>query len=84
VTEHRQRGFDGFNHVWTLMERPDRTREESAVLHEVHAAARRANAIVGEADAARRDEARANELGEQIEEADAREHHFEALERLPW
>lgn len=84
MTEHRQLGFDGFNHVWTLMERPDRTREEDdAVLHEVHASADRANAIVGDTEAARRDEARASELGEQIEEEDAREHLFEALETLP-
>jgi hypothetical protein len=63
------------------MERPDRTREEGAVLHEVHAA-ERANAIVGDAEAARRDEARANELGGQIEEEGARGHLFEALETL--
>jgi hypothetical protein len=84
VTEHRQLGFDGFNHVLTLMERPDRTREEDdAALHEVHASADRANAIVGDAEAARRDEWRARELGEQIEEEDAREYPFEALETLP-
>jgi hypothetical protein len=72
---------DAYNQVWTLMEKPDRAGvEEDAVLHEVHASADRANAIVGNAEAARRHEARACELGEQIGEEDAREHLFEALE----
>jgi hypothetical protein len=40
VTKHRQLGVDAFNHVWTLMEKPDRTREEDdAMLHEAHASA---------------------------------------------
>jgi hypothetical protein len=72
---------DAFNQVWTLIEKPDRTDEEDdAAPHKVHASADRANAIVGDAEAARRHEARASELGEQMEEEDAREHLFEALE----
>jgi hypothetical protein len=40
VTEHRQLGVDAFNHVWTLMEKPDRTPEEDdTMLHEAHASA---------------------------------------------
>jgi predicted ATPase len=38
VTDHRQLGVDAFNHVWTLMDKPDRTREEDdQMLHEAHA-----------------------------------------------
>ena len=35
---HRQLGVDAFNHVWTLLEKRDRTREEDdEMLHEAHA-----------------------------------------------
>ena len=38
MTQHRQLGVDAFNHVWTLMEKPDRSREEDdEMLHEAHA-----------------------------------------------
>jgi hypothetical protein len=38
VTDHRQLGVDAFNHVWGLLEKPDRTREDDdEMLHEAHA-----------------------------------------------
>jgi hypothetical protein len=38
VTDHRQLGVDAFNHVWTLIEKRNRTREEDdEMLHEAHA-----------------------------------------------
>lgn len=83
MTEHRQLGDEAFNHVWTVKENPDRAREEDdAVLHEVHASADRADPI-GDAEAARRREARASELGEQRVGEDDRERLFQALETLP-
>jgi hypothetical protein len=40
VTDHRRLGVEAFNHTWTLMEKPDRTREEDdEMLHEAHASA---------------------------------------------
>jgi hypothetical protein len=40
LTDHRQLGVDAFNHTWTLMEKPERTREEDdELLHEAHASA---------------------------------------------
>jgi putative NIF3 family GTP cyclohydrolase 1 type 2 len=84
VTERRQPGVDAYDHAWTLMEKPDRTCEENdAALHEMHASADRAKAVAEDADAARRHDARAHQLGEQVEEEDARERLFEALETLP-
>jgi DNA-binding transcriptional MerR regulator len=36
--DHRQLGVDAFNHVWTLLEREERTRaEDDELLHEAHA-----------------------------------------------
>jgi hypothetical protein len=84
VIERRQLGIDVSNDVWTLMDKPDRTREEDDLgLHEIHASADRRNAIVRDDEAARRQEAPGSELGEPVEEEDAREHLFEALETLP-
>lgn len=38
MTDHRQLGVDLFNHVWTLLELPERTREqEDELLHAAHA-----------------------------------------------
>ena len=38
MTEHRQLGVDLFNHVWTLLEQPERTAaEDDAMLHAAHA-----------------------------------------------
>ena len=38
--DHRQLGIDLFNHVWTLLEKPKRTREEDeAMVHAAHASA---------------------------------------------
>jgi hypothetical protein len=74
---------DAYNHVWTLTGRPERTRQEDdAVLREVRASADRAYAS-GDAEAARRHEARASELGEQPAGEDDRERLFQALETLP-
>jgi hypothetical protein len=40
VIDHRQLGMDAFNHTWTLIEKPHRTREEDdEMLHEAHASA---------------------------------------------
>ncbi len=40
MTEHHKQGVDAFNHVWELMVRPARTREEGdELLHEAHASA---------------------------------------------
>jgi hypothetical protein len=37
-TDHRQLGVDLFNHVWTLMETPDRTiAQDDEMLHGAHA-----------------------------------------------
>ncbi len=37
-TDHRQLGVDLFNHVWTLMETPDRTTaQDDEMLHAAHA-----------------------------------------------
>jgi hypothetical protein len=75
---------DAYNHVWTLTGRPDRTREEhDAALHEMHASAERANAVAGDADAVRRHEARARQLGKRSAEGDDRKHVSEQLETLP-
>jgi hypothetical protein len=36
--DHRRLGIDLFNHVWTLLEKPDRTREEDfELIHTAHA-----------------------------------------------
>jgi hypothetical protein len=38
VIDHRQLGVDLYNHVWTLLEKQDRTREEDdEMLHAAHA-----------------------------------------------
>jgi len=38
VTDHRQLGVDLFNHVWTLLEQPERTADEDdTMLHAAHA-----------------------------------------------
>jgi hypothetical protein len=38
VTDHRQLGVDLYNHVWSLLEKDDRTREEDdEMLHAAHA-----------------------------------------------
>ena len=38
MTDHRQLGVDLFNHVWTLLEQPERTpTEDDAMLHAAHA-----------------------------------------------
>jgi hypothetical protein len=75
---------DGYKHAWTLTGRPAPTREEhDAALHEMHASAVRANAVAGDADAARRHEAWARQLGKQIAEGDDRKHLSEELETLP-
>jgi hypothetical protein len=38
VIEHRQLGVEAFNHVWSLIEKPDRSRDEDdEMLHEAHA-----------------------------------------------
>ena len=38
MTDHRQLGVDLFNHAWTLLERPERSREQDdELLHAAHA-----------------------------------------------
>ena len=38
MTDHRQLGVDLFNHVWTLLDAPERTREQDDdLLHAAHA-----------------------------------------------
>ncbi len=38
MTDHRQLGVDLFNHVWTLLDAPERTREQDdEMLHASHA-----------------------------------------------
>ena len=38
MTDHRQLGVDLFNHVWTLLDSPERTREQDdEMLHAAHA-----------------------------------------------
>jgi hypothetical protein len=38
MTDHRQLGVDLFNHVWTLLEKPERTAaEDDEMLHAAHA-----------------------------------------------
>lgn len=38
MTDHRQLGVDLFNHVWTLLEQPERTADEDdTMLHAAHA-----------------------------------------------
>ena len=38
MTDHRQLGVDLYNHVWTMLEKPERTREEDdEMLHAAHA-----------------------------------------------
>jgi len=38
TAQHRKLGIDLFNYVWTLLEKPDRTREESeGMIHAAHA-----------------------------------------------
>jgi hypothetical protein len=40
TAEHRRLGVELFNHVWTLLEKPERTREEDdEIVHAAHASA---------------------------------------------
>jgi hypothetical protein len=84
VIERRQLGIDASNHVWTLMDKPDRTREEDDLgLHEIHASADRANPVAGDADAAGRHDSQARQLGKRIAEDHDRKHVSAELETLP-
>lgn len=46
--EHRRLGVDLFNHVWTLIENPDRTIEQTdAMIHAAHASAHHWSQVTG-------------------------------------